>query len=61
MKSIIAAEINDYLLSFKKTYSNSHYEHTVSYLKDFDKWITENNIVSKNFDRDIILLFRNLI
>lgn len=54
MKSIIAAEINDYLLSFKKTYSNSHYEHTVSYLKDFDKWITENNIVSKNFDRDII-------
>lgn len=46
MKSIIAAEINDYLLSFKKTYSNSHYEHTVSYLKDFDKWCYRYAILS---------------
>ena len=59
MKSIIAAEINDYLLSFKKTYSNSHYEHTVSYLKDFDKWIIENNIVKLHIKNPEVLYYNS--
>ena len=59
MKSIIAVEINDYLLSFKKTYSNSHYEHTVSYLKDFDKWIIENNIVKLHIKNPEVLYYNS--